>query len=300
MSGRRTQPRQDATEDPASDASSDDEGTRRKRARLPRLVSQLDVHGSPARSAEPPSATPDDTPDTAADRAPSPSAHRERSVSVTPPPELDDATLAFARDAVKRVFGTGPSPRVRDTDVAPSSEGDASFELNTDLARFYQGPDAARLRERALARQRSELCARQSAEPDVERGENGAGASQGANVQPITVDDSSDEEPVAVAAGPEAADTEPLAPETAGSAGDAGDLLSLTLRGAGGREVAVRVRPSTKIATMLAHFTRTYADTLDAQACEKAYVSFEGERLPPDTTVAEHDLEDEDMLEVMW
>ena len=64
--------------------------------------------------------------------------------------------------------------------------------------------------------------------------------------------------------------------------------------------MAVRVRPSTKIATMLAHFTRTYADTLDAQACEKAYVSFEGERLPPDTTVAEHDLEDEDMLEVMW
>ncbi|WFD46226.1 hypothetical protein GLX27_000858 [Malassezia furfur] len=173
---------------------------------------------------------------------------------------------------------------------APTSD-DVSLDLNADLARYYKGPNAHKLRERAIARERELQALRQKQVEETEVNEILENSPPPANV--ITIDDSSDDEQ------PAATSTlRPPTPPAPPVHEDEGDTMSLVLRAAKGSAVPVKVRPTTKMATILAHFVQNADLTADEKA--NAYLSFEGERLPPSSAVQDNDLEDDDQLEVMW
>lgn len=267
---------------PCSDDSGEGSSTprrRNKRQKLPKWVNDS-VTASPTSQtrAETEESPPEES--TSAEATPQP--NRARSVSITPPPQDNNEELReFARNAVSRVFMRQESAPSAPQVVPEASSDDSSFDINPDLAPYYKGANAAQLRERALARERDLQRAHVRA-PTRERQQ-----------ETITVDDSSDEEaprgPAADAAGID--DTALQVP---------GDLLSLTLRGPSGQEVHARVRPSTRFATILAHFLDTCADTLEETQRTRACLQFDGERLPASSAVGDFDIEDEDLVEVIW
>lgn len=221
---------------------------------------------------------------------------RERSPSVSPPPpELEEEARTYALRAIEQVKQQHTS-RMAALDVALEGEEadpDTSLELNADLAQYYKGRDAKQLRERALAREldRQEQAHVITLLEDEEE------------AQPVPVyevDDSS--EPEAPVAEPTFDRTAPLNEEAhpEDTPSQASDTLLLTMRGARQLEADVRVRPTTQMATLLEHFVSKHAQALSPEEKSHAYVSFEGERLAPTSRVQELDLEEGDMLDVMW
>lgn len=256
------EPDESASPHSATPPPSDETSPRRKRRRaLPEWVSRSGT----SESASP---TPQETaqePDTRID------APRSRSVSVTPPPDLDEDMREFARRAVENVMRRDQTKAPEADDDfelgAPTSD-DVSLDLNTDLARYYKGPNAHKLRERAIAREREMQAQRQKQVEKAEVNEVNESSSPASNV--ITIDDSSDDErPV-----PTPAPKLPTPPAPATHEDD-GDTMSLVLRAAKGSAVPVKVRPTTKMATILAHFVQNADLTADEKA--NAYLSFEGE-----------------------
>lgn len=214
---------------------------------------------------------------------------RRRSASVSPPPpELEEEARTYALRAIEQVKRQHTS-RLAALDVAlegDEAEPDTSLELNADLAEYYKGHNAKQLRERALAR---ELDRQEQAHVITLLDEE-------APVVPVyEVDDSSESEnapaPDVAYLGSEAAHTQDTPPQ---------DTLLLTLRGARQLEADVRVRPTTQMATILQHFVTMHADALAPHEASNVYVSFEGERVAPTSQVQELDLEEGDMLDVMW
>lgn len=267
----------------AGDHDEDDVGRGRKRRKALSFdwVSQSgSMHSSSTVSPEP---------------APQPpgAVERERSASVSPPPpELEEEARTYALRAIEQVKRQHTS-RIAALDVVLEGEEadpDTSLELNADLAQYYRGHDAKQLRERALAR---ELDRQEQAQVvSLLEDEEDAPA-----VPVYEVDDSSEPEDL-----PAPADDVAGLVREAAHAHDtpSQDTLLLTLRGARQLEVDVRVRPTTQMATILQHFVTKHADALSPQEASDAYVSFEGERLARTSQVQELDLEEGDMLDVMW
>ncbi|PKI83131.1 hypothetical protein MVES1_003040 [Malassezia vespertilionis] len=207
---------------------------------------------------------------------------RERSVSVTPPPDLDAASLAFARNAVEKVMQRHASRRV----AAPSSDADEgapqsdlSLELNADLALYYKGPDAHKMRSRALSKERARQAERQQEPIALDEDDQR---------QVITIDDSSDEEQVMP--------DRPLPQAVRAPTPEDDDKLALTLRASQGEPLRVVVRPRTQIKTIAAHFA-LHCTSIGHSST--VYLSFEGERLDANKTVQDYELEEEDQLEVL-
>lgn len=256
------EPLESASPSSATPPPSDETSPRRKRRRaLPEWVSRSGT----SESASP---TPQESvqePDTRTD------VPRSRSVSVTPPPDLDEDMREFARRAVENVMRRDQA-KVPEADDdfelgAPTSD-DVSLDLNADLARYYKGPNAHKLRERAIARERELQALRQKQVEETEVNEILENSPPPANV--ITIDDSSDDEQ------PAATSTlRPPTPPAPPVHEDEGDTMSLVLRAAKGSAVPVKVRPTTKMATILAHFVQNADLTADEKA--NAYLSFEGE-----------------------
>lgn len=245
--------------------SQDPSPRKKKRRQLPEWVAQSvssdDRLGSPAQEAD------------AAAPMPPP---RERSVSVTPPPELDEEMLEFARQAVEKVMRRSADGTVRhadkDLDLAPTSD-DVSLDLNADLARYYKGPNAQQLRERAIAREREMQAQRQRRNEEAvvtELLDQDEADEAPPTTQVITIDDSSDDE---LAVPDESSEAPPPAEETH----DTENTMSLLLRAVKGEPLPVKVRPTTKFSTILGHFVQTYASLLAPNEQQKAYLSFEGE-----------------------
>ncbi|WFD18369.1 hypothetical protein MCAP1_000571 [Malassezia caprae] len=203
---------------------------------------------------------------------------RERSASVSPPPpELEEEARTYALRAIEQVKRQHTS-RLAALDAALEGDEldpDTSLELNADLAQYYKGHDAKQLRERALAR---ELDRQEQAHVMTLLDEEEPPA-----VPVYEVDDSSEPED---APAPNVPD---LVPEAAHAQDtpSPGTLL-LTLRGARQLEADVR------------HFVSTHKDALAPHEASHAYVSFEGERIASTSQVQELDLEEGDMLDVMW
>lgn len=251
-------------------ASQDPSPRKKKRKQLPEWVGQSvssdDRLGSPAQEADAAAPTPPRPP-------------RERSVSVTPPPELDEEMLEFARQAVEKVMRRNADGTVRhadkDLDLAPTSD-DVSLDLNADLARYYKGPNAQQLRERAIAREREMQAQRQRRNEEAEvteildQDEADEADEAPPTTQVITIDDSSDDERAV-------RDDPPEAPPPAEETHDTENTMSLLLRAAKGEPLPVKVRPTTKFSTILGHFVQTYASLLTPNEQQKAYLSFEGE-----------------------
>lgn len=277
---------EDASEQAASSSSPPPAGEESPPHKRPRPLTE---------ALSPPTPSAPDAPSAPDTPAPAPS--RARSVSITPPPELDEDMREFARQAVENVMRrNGTNIRHEDDDLAAPTSDDGALDLNADLARYYKGPNAHRLRERAIAREREQQSQRQRRAEEAEVVEALHSASPPKNV--ITIDDSSDEEPAEPAPMSAHAEPEPAIPEDA-------NTLSLVLRAARGEPVPVKVRPTTKMATILSHFVQSA--TLSADEQSRAYLSFEGEvrvpltqRLQLSSCVQDNELEDDDQLEVMW
>lgn len=255
----------------------------RRVPQLPQLESDSDqeelyhkapAKSSPKREAHVSNSSPDARP------SPTPIEHRSRSVSVTPPPDPGSDIVEYARDAVERVVNSQ-----RPVSVDPIDEPDTSndtLELNAGLARYYRGDDAALMRERALQRER---------ELQLERAKH---APKRTAVETIEVIDS-DDDGVQVLSESEN-ETQPEVPRQEASAEpfakDDTAEMSLTLHSADGKEQVVRVRRTTTISKISEHFARTFS-------LAHVSLSFEGERLAPEVTIGDTELEDEDLLEVL-
>ncbi|WFD35685.1 hypothetical protein MCUN1_002546 [Malassezia cuniculi] len=208
---------------------------------------------------------------------------RSRSVSITPPPEPESDILEFARDAVERVVNN-QRPVVVDT-VDDFDTSNDTLELNPGLARYYRGYDAAQMRERALQRERE--LQRDKAKHSLETRQH-----QTETIEILDSDDDGDDDnddDDVQLSNPHAAAEEHL---SAPQQPESSDEMSLTLRSADGKELVVRVRPTTTIAKIAEHFAHTFSRP-------QVMLSFEGERLAPDTAIGDTELEDEDMLEVV-
>ena len=224
---------------------------------------------------------------------PEESAPHDRSVSLSPPPpELEQEAQTYARQAIEQVTNT-QRDRLRALEATSSlvdePSSDVSLELDADLAQFYRGHDAHRLRERAIEREMErQRFVQEEREwvPDEDGGEP---------VQVFEVLDSSDDDRVLAKPTPSMPPSSPPpdAEDTAGT-------RLLMLRGARHLEVQVRVRPTTQVHTMLAHFLQTHTHALSQEEKASIYMTFEGERLDPHTSVEDLDVEDDDLLDVMW
>lgn len=282
---------------------SDDDPTRtrrRKKALSFTWVSQPTLETTPEVDAE--SAVQASGPEPTSS-APAPQ-DRSRSCSVSPPPpEIDKEAESYARWAMEQVHSEHRR-KLAELQVAMGPEhedtsSDVSFELNADLAQYYRGQDAHKLRERAIA------LARERAEPQASTYEVVDDTSSPARAPVVyTIDDSSDDD-VAAAVPPSSPPLPPPPPAqtaVASSPHDTrdDDTLLLTLRGARQLEVQVRVHATTQVSTMLAHFVQTHAPSLADAERTSAYLSLEGERLPSTNRVEDLDVEDGDMIDVMW
>lgn len=251
-----------ATPAPPSDEASPQ---KKKRKALPEWVSQSDSHDMSMSS-----------PREMVEEAPEAEPQRARSVSVTPPPELDDDMKEFALRAVENVMRRNTDGSLLEEHAelelgAPTSD-DTSLDLHPDLARYYKGPNAHQLRERAIAREREIQMQRQKRNEEAEVTEILVASSPPAPAV-IHVDDSSEEDEPAPRPMANDRDEEPSIPQHHEG------TMSLVLRAAKGDPVPVKVRPTTKVATILAHFVQTVA--LATNETERAYLSFEGEvRVP--------------------
>lgn len=221
---------------------------------------------------------------------------RERSASLSPPPpELEEEARTYALRVIEQVKSQHTS-RLATLDVVLEGDdlaSDTSLELNADLAQYYKGHNAKQLRERALARELD----RQEQSHVVSLLEE----DEEAQAVPVyEVDDSSEPEAPAEPVPERSADTTVGPEDPKPSSQPASDTLLLTLRSARQLEADVRVRPTTQMATMLQHFLSKHAEALAPDEAKRAYLSFEGERLAPTSQVQELDLEEGDMLDVMW
>ncbi|WFC98065.1 hypothetical protein MYAM1_000787 [Malassezia yamatoensis] len=260
---------------------------RKKRKPLPEWVSQsgkTDVVHSQTEELHSPNA--------------SPRPERARSVSITPPPDLDDDMREFARRAVENVMLQNnakrkPNHQEGGSEANPPTSDDTSLDLNADLAQYYRGPNAHQLRERALARERQlqeERRKRLESQGDAE-----TPLPSSSVPQVISIDDSSDDEQyrhdtncnTTLETQPEIDQAEPDE-----------DSMTIVLRAAKGDPILVKVRPTTKIATILTYFR----DNRQLSPGEESaiFLSFEGERLAPHSTVQEVEIENDDQLEVMY
>ncbi|WFC94092.1 hypothetical protein MBRA1_000722 [Malassezia brasiliensis] len=115
---------------------------------------------------------------------------------------------------------------------APTSD-DVTLDLNTDLARYYKGPNAHKLRERAIEREREMQAQRQKQVEEAEVNEVLERSSPPANV--ITIDDSSDDERLIPMPVPK-----PPSPPAPATHEDERDTMSLVLRAAKGDAVPVK------------------------------------------------------------
>lgn len=248
-------------EDEASVMPGDQSPVKKKRKQLPAWTSQ------------PETSTPSSLSPTEKSTTPPTRALRERSVSVTPPPELDAEMLEFARRAVENVMrrdaDTASRKKADDSDHAIPSSDDAPLDLNADLAKYYRGPNALHLRERAIARQRELQAQRQRRNEEAEVTEILHADASSPVV--IHVDDSSDEEPSVPSTVMLAAEATPEEPA------DSAGTMALLLRAAKGEPLPVKVRPTTKMATILSHFLQTYTSLLTADEAANAFLSFEGD-----------------------
>ena len=222
-------------------------------------------------------------------------ATHDRSVSLSPPPpELEQEAQTYARQAIEQVTNA-QRDRLRaleaTTGVVDDLSSDTSLELNADLAQFYRGHDAHRLRERAIEREMERQRSAQE-ERDWVSDEDRAEPTQVYEVLDSSDDERGLTEPTA-SSPPSPPPPPPEAEDTAGT-------LLLILRGARHLEVQVRVRPTTRVCTMLAHFVHTHAHALSQEEKASIYMTFEGERVDPHTSVEELDVEDDDLLDVMW
>ena len=204
--------------------------------------------------------------------------------------------------------------RLRALDVALDTGGDpqgeSSLELNAGLAQFYKGRDANQLRGKAIERE----IHRQQEQKEQNQHEHQQKKEPNADMMIITV---SDDEPESVAvyeikdssdderssfARESAAQVqiEPSPKANTEAEDPPSDTLVLTLQGARQLEDQVRVRPTTLIKTILSHFVQKHASALDPKELKSIYVTFEGERLDPQTSVEALELEDDVQLDVMW
>lgn len=253
---------------------------------------------------------------------PAPAA-RERSVSVTPPPaEFKDEAASFARRAIEQVT-VQHRKRMEELDAGlceDETSSDTPLELNADLAQYYKGHDALQLRERALARELKIQRSLHEQRQQVHEEQDVVEILDYSNSPTVyEVVDSSDNDSLGTSDWHEAVSSRET-PSTFSHAHGAeaasnltvsdynseqqleatNDTLFITLRGARGLEVIVKVRPTTRIGTMLGHFTQTHGAALAAEEKLRACVSFEGETLDVQSVVGDHELEDGDMLDVMW
>ena len=72
------------------------------------------------------------------------------------------------------------------------------------------------------------------------------------------------------------------------------DRFKLILRSAGTKNVTVTVRPTTTCGAIVATFLRKASKT-----APKARLMIDGQSVPPDDEIGDHDLEDGDVIDVM-
>ncbi|WFD42150.1 hypothetical protein MPSI1_000789 [Malassezia psittaci] len=238
---------------------------RKKRKPLPGWVSQsgkTDVGNSQTEDLDSPNA--------------SPGPERARSVSITPPPDLDDDMREFARRAVENVMLQNNAKRKPNYQESVSeanqpASDDTSLDLNADLAQYYRGPNAHQLRERALARERQlqeERRKRLESQEDAE-----ALAPSSSAPQVISIDDSSDDEQYTHEA---SRNTELETQPEISQADPDENSMRIVLRAAKGDPLVVKVRPTTKIATILTYFRDNRQLSLGEEGA--MFLSFEGEK----------------------
>ncbi|ORZ25830.1 ubiquitin-2 like Rad60 SUMO-like-domain-containing protein [Absidia repens] len=75
------------------------------------------------------------------------------------------------------------------------------------------------------------------------------------------------------------------------------DFLHIKLRGKDNKDIGLRVKPTTQIESIVKQYIRIME--LDMALLNKIQLSFEGETLTPSMTIADTDLEDEDMVSVI-
>lgn len=206
--------------------------------------------------------------------------------------------------------------RLRALDVAldtgDDSQGESSLELNVGLAQFYKGRDANQLRgkaiEREIHRQQEQKEQSQHEHQQKKEGEPNADMmvitvsdDEPESVPLYEIKDSSDDERSSFVRESATQAQNELSPKANTEAEDPpSDTLVLTLQGARQLEDQVRVRPTTLIKTILSHFVQKHASALDPEELKSIFVTFEGERLDPQTSVEALELEDDVQLDVMW
>ncbi|KAL4401503.1 hypothetical protein ACI68E_001145 [Malassezia pachydermatis] len=227
--------------------------------------------------------------------------NQKRDLSISPPPpDFEKEAQIYAQNAIAQVTSEHREKLAAlqvDLGLWDDNSSDTSFELNAGLAQYYRGHDAHKLREQAIAREkaREEQLAQQETTTNVVQVSDDDEAPSQAPI--YIVDDSSDEEPT-VSSTQE--DTAVSAPQPSAFAQEDPDTLLVTLRGARQLDVQVKVRATTRMDTMLMHFLQTHASSLTAEEKAKARLYFEGELLSMTSSVQDIDLEDGDMLDVMW
>lgn len=132
----------------------------------------------------------------------------------------------------------------------------------------------------------------------------------GLSADPCLQSDSTDEEvewqPSVPRAGERAASQRPeLEPEPtpppATAVEDDGERVEVNLRGPGGIEMAARVRPTTVFQRIIDHFVASRKDVLPpGTTVEKISARFDGEKVGKQSTVQDVDLEDGDIVELIW
>ncbi|EPQ26242.1 uncharacterized protein PFL1_06177 [Pseudozyma flocculosa PF-1] len=290
---------------------------------------------------------------------------RRRSPSLTPPPEPPEMQLKAARQLVRQHLASfhaqtsfssdEDEPAIRPDPSSQSPE--TTLVLDPELARYYRGKDAERVREHARQqeaerreRRRRQLSQRRSesvgapnapatgtakakgqesiaeesdgfevvpgpslASPPSSGSKNGTGVgaeskgstatSNGAEV--ITLSDS-EPEPAAARgthpAGPPSSSNDPSASAAAASKESNEPTLHLSLKSRTNHTLNVTVRATTQIERIIAHFVETHASSLPSEARGKGAIKlvFEGQALSGDSTVEDCELEDDDMLHVVW
>lgn len=262
---------------------------------------------------------------------------RARGVSLTPPPPPSPEKLSMARELVSKVIGSkfstaraeparggrqtrnSATPGAAEAGAAMVEDAEEPIRWEPDLARLMRGEDKRHLREQAKREQQEREERRRQRQPPAAAPPRANGRTRASQAvvldgndtdtsfeelprlstrsptkrsvrakpasEPVVVEDSSDDEAPA------------SAPAATNGGGEEQETLSLTLQSKLG-SLGVTVTPTTRLATILAHFL-THHPQLTVRV-DQMRATFDGYAYTAAQTIADMDVEDADQVEITW
>ncbi|GAK62179.1 uncharacterized protein PAN0_001d0377 [Moesziomyces antarcticus] len=262
---------------------------------------------------------------------------RARGVSLTPPPPPSPEKLSMARELVSKVIGSkfstaraeparggrqtrnSATPGAAEAGAAMVEDAEEPIRWEPDLARLMRGEDKRHLREQAKREQQEREERRRQRQPPAAAPPRANGRTRASQAvvldgndtdasfeelprlstrsptkrsvrakpasEPVVVEDSSSDEAPA------------SAPAATNGGGEEQETLSLTLQSKLG-SLGVTVTPTTRLATILAHFL-THHPQLTVRV-DQMRATFDGYAYTAAQTIADMDVEDADQVEITW